>query len=360
MSKIKILMVLGSLKYCNGITSYALNYYKGLDKDRFEIDFAVHRSIETDYTKQILNSGSKIFYMGDFNIKSLLGVKKRIKKLLKENHYDIIHCHILNIAYFYFSVAKKCNVKVRLLHSHATKNSDNYLKNIRNSIFKRLALKYSTHFWACSDLAGNYLFGNRNYKIIRNAIDYDKFYYSEETRNELLEQLKISKDTLILGFVGRFTNQKNIPFLIQISQALKEKLFNFKMVMIGDGDLKEAIEKEISKKELEDKIVILESRPDVNKYYSLFDIFLLPSFFEGLPVTGVEAQVSGCPCLFSDAITKELDFTGNCKFLSINSTNEWTEYISNFQKTRLQSIPLDFSLENETKVVENAYIELLN
>ena len=161
----KMLWVIGSLDYCNGITNYAINYYNELIKKGYKIDFVVHYDYDSIYKKKIINDGNKVFYMGDYKIKSLLSLKKRIKSLLKSNHYDLIHCHILNLAYFYFSVAKQMNIKVRILHSHATKNSDNFLKNIRNSFFKKVGILYSTHYFACSDLAGKYLF-KKNYLII--------------------------------------------------------------------------------------------------------------------------------------------------------------------------------------------------
>ena len=359
MEKVRILMVIGSLDYCNGITSYAMNYYKELVKDKIKIDFAVHYDFSTEYSERILNDSNQIFYMGNYSIKSMLGLNRRIRALYEQNQYDIIHCHILNLAYFYFKQAKKAKISCRILHSHATKNSDNFLKNIRNSIFKFLADRYTTTRFACSNLAGDYLFGKKNYTVVKNAIDYKKFLFSQDNRKELRNIYSITDETC-LGFIGRFTAQKNILFLISIAKELSELGFNFKLFLIGDGNLHSEIVHQIEIANLTKRIRIIDSNPDVYKFYSFFDYFILPSLFEGLPVTGVEAQVAGCKCLFSDKITKELDFTGNCVYLPIKDPKVWANYIYSNVPDRIQDVPDTYDIKTEAKYLEDLYINLKN
>lgn len=358
MKKNRILMVIGSLDYCNGITSYAMNYYNNLIKDNFEIDFAVHYEFDTEYSKQVFKDGNHVYFMGNYSIKSMLGLSKRIYDLLQKNHYDIVHCHILNLAYFYFKQCKKNHIKCRILHSHATKNSDNVIKNIRNNIFKHLAFKYATHYFACSKLAGDYLFGKKSYQVIRNAIQYDRFLFSKDYRESLKEKHAI-QDEVCLGFIGRFTAQKNIFFLIDIAKCLAERQFKFKLFLIGDGNLYSEISSKIEQNHLEKNIIVIESNPDAYQYYSLFDIFVLPSLFEGLPLTGVEAQVAGCTCLFSDKITNELAFTKPCSFLPINNPSLWVDKIIMTPIERNNKIPNDFNIENETIKMSSIYRKLM-
>ena len=252
----KILMIIGALDYCNGITTYAMNYYDYLISQGYKIDFAVHYDIDSEYKKKILADGNNVFYMGNYSIKEMLILKRKIRKLLETNHYDIVHCHILNLSYFYLSECKKAGIKCRIIHAHATKNSDNFFKNIRNSIFKYIGLKYSTQRFACSKLAGKYLYGNKKFYVIQNAIPYQKFKYNENYRKELKKKYKITTE-LCLGFVGRLTNQKNPMFLLKIANALTKKNKKYKLFIIGDGNMKEKIEKEIKSKNLEKEVYMI-------------------------------------------------------------------------------------------------------
>lgn len=358
MKKIRILMIIGSLDYCNGITSYAMNYYNELIKKDFEIDFAVHYEFSTEYSEKILKDQNHVFYMGNYSLKSMLGLNKRIRKLLDTNHYDIIHCHILNLAYFYFKQAKKHKIYCRILHSHATKNSDNPIKNFRNSLFKFLANRYTTDRFACSKLAGDYLFGEKPYRVIKNAINYDKFKFSIEFRDELKNKYLIV-DECCLGFIGRFTAQKNILFLISIAKDLMNLQFKFKLFLIGDGNLYSDIIQQIEINKLSSHIIVINSTPDVYKYYSLFDYFVLPSLFEGLPVTGVEAQIAGCHCLLSDKITKELNFTGNCTYLPITNSKEWANYINENTAKRELVISDEYNIKVESENLASLYARLV-
>ena len=358
MDKIKILMVIGSLDYCNGITSYAMNYYQNMNHDLFSIDFAVHYNFDSDYKKQIEQDGNHVYFMGDYSLKSMLGLRKRIDNLLTANAYDIIHCHILNVSYFYFKSAKKHGISCRILHSHASKNSDNPVKNIRNSFLKKLGLKYTTVRFACSKLAGDYLF-KEPYEVIRNAIDYNKFLYSREYAREIKEKYRI-EDELVLGFIGRFTAQKNIPFLLKVFSGLKQINFKFKAFIIGDGSLRPMIEEYLQNHHLSDEVYLVDSTSEVYTYYSAFDIMLLPSLFEGLPVTGVEAQAAGCSVLCSSAITEELNFSGLCRFLEIEDTEAWTECIRSFSKPENRTpAGFDYDIKTQTEVLEKKYIALV-
>ena len=353
-------MVIGALDYCNGITSYAMNYYNHLNRDFFDIDFAVHYNYDSDYKPQILLNGNKDYYMGDYSIKSMLSLNKRINKLLEENHYDIIHCHILNVAYFYFKVAKKHNVKIRILHSHATKNSDNPVKNIRNNLLKLFGLKYTTDYFACSKIAGTYLFKNKKFVVIKNAVDYDRFYFDYNKRIEIRKKYNILDDEILFGFVGRFTTQKNIYFLLCFFKELINKNSKFKLILIGDGLEKGKIEKYIESNKIKNFVTIIESTTDIASYYNAFDALLLPSLFEGLPVTGIEAQVSGLPVICSDKITQELNFNELCTYLSIDSIDKWVSYLLSFSpNTNRNYVSMDYSIEQQSKFLADIYSNLV-
>lgn len=357
---IKILYVLGALDYCNGIASYSMNYYKKINRKDFDIDFAVHYDFDTEYKKEILRNDNKVFFMGDYSIKSMLGLKKRIQKLFLTNKYDIIHCHNLNVSYFYFSVAKKMGINVRILHSHATKNSDNIIKNIRNKLLSVKGKKLATTYFSCSIMAGEYLFKKKKFTVIKNAIDYNEFKYNNQVSYELKKQYEIPNDNIVLGFIGRFTNQKNIPFLLKIFEELDKSNVNYTGFFIGDGSQKFLIDDFLMKRNSNKKIFLINSTSNISSYYSLFDILILPSLFEGLPVTGVEAQVAGCKVLVSNRVTKELNFSSKCIYLGIENVSEWVDCIISYKKENDRlNVPNDYNIDNEVLKLELLYKELL-
>lgn len=350
---IKILMIIPSLDYCNGITSYAMNYYRQIDRKQFQIDFAVHYNVDTDYKREVESNGDHVYFMGDYSVKSLLRLKKRINKLYLSNNYDIIHCHVLNVAYFYFKEAEKNGIRTRILHSHATKNSDNNLKNARNFFLKVLALKYTTDKFACSKLAGDFLF-KKNYTVINNAINCDKFRYSIENNNQLRKEFKIPECAMVFGFVGRLSKQKNIKFLLRLIKGALLINENFIFFIIGNGIYRPAV-KELIAQDGGKRIIYIENTNEIAKYYSLFDVLLLPSYFEGLPVTGVEAQIAGCKLLCSNTITTELNFSGNCKFLELNNYEQWIKEIKLCCKNDRNVMCDDYDIKNNSKKLEDVY-----
>ena len=165
--KIRILYIVPSLRLCNGVASYAMNYFRNIDKDKFQIDFITGVNEESVYYDEIKNAGSQIYYIPKMGIKNIIEVRKKIKKFLKENatKYDIIHCHVLNMGAFYLYYAKKYGIKIRILHSHATQYADKFINNIRNTIFSVFSKKFANTYFACSKLAGDFMFKNKKYTV---------------------------------------------------------------------------------------------------------------------------------------------------------------------------------------------------
>ena len=364
MEKVKILMVIGKLEYCNGVTAYCMNYYRKIDHRRFAVDFAIHQELDAEdlakeYYDEIVEQGDQVFSFGGYGMKSMTSLKKRVETFFDERAYDIVHVHVLNVAYFYLKPAKKKGISVRIIHSHATENSDNRVKRIRNHFLKDLGLRYCTHRIACSRLAGDYLFGNSEYSVINNAIEYRKYSFDPESRKRIREDFGVSDSVLFIGFVGRFARQKNVLFILEILNRLKKEEFDFRAVLIGNGPLKEEMKNFIVRHRLEDRIVLMESCPDVHRYYSAMDIMVMPSFFEGLPVTGVEAQYADLKCLFSDKITREVGF-GKATFLPIGNADIWVEEIKKSAPyPRFEVVNDAFDIDSQVSVLEKYYADSL-
>ncbi|MFR1316468.1 MAG: glycosyltransferase [Clostridium perfringens] len=214
--------------------------------------------------------------------------------------------------------------------NHATKYSDNKIKTIRNKILCFNLKKNVDIFFACSKAAGKFLYGKKAFYenrvfVINNAIEIDKFKYNENIRNKVRKELNL-EDKFVIGNIGRFAKQKNHKFLIDIFYEVKKKKENAFLLLIGEGDLRESIEKKLEKLNLRNSVLFLSSRKDVNEILQGMDVFVLPSLYEGLPVSVIEAQTSGLPCIISNKVTDEVNII-DCKFLSITNAKVWCKYI---------------------------------
>lgn len=221
---------------------------------------------------------------------------------------------------------------------------------------------FATEFAACSKLAGDFLFKNKEYIVINNAIDLKKFYFNQQIRDKIRLQENISNDTIVIGNIGRFAPQKNQLFLIEILKLVVEKNHKVKLLLIGSGPLEEEIVLKIKKYNLENNVIMKKNITNVNEYMQMMDIFVLPSLYEGLPVVGVEAQTTGVKCIFADTITTECKLMEETEYLSIDDAKIWAEKC-------LEDIKIDRNKENknlnhyeitsETEKLQEYYINVL-
>lgn len=327
----RILYVVKNMRLANGVTSYAMNYYRKLVKtEDVKIDFLVVNDIGSPYYDEIRENGSKILLLPSYR-KNIFATVAYLVKLFKNEKYDVVHSHVLNSGSIILKLAKHYGVPVRILHAHATKSGDTKLKEIRNKFFISISLANANAYFACSKLAGDYLFGNRKYTVINNAVDLEKYNFSQQCRDSIREEYSVQK-SLIVTTVGRFTKQKNPFFIVDIICALKKKIKSFEFWWFGNGILEDEVKEYAKEKGATDCIKFFGASDRVNEFYSSADVFILPSLFEGLPVVGIEAQISGLPCVFSDEITKEVCISDLCEFIPIDSADFWAEKIIDISK----------------------------
>ncbi|MBO6205824.1 MAG: glycosyltransferase family 1 protein [Lachnospiraceae bacterium] len=246
-----------------------------------------------------------------------------LKNVLVNGNYDIVHIHS-DVAFKMFTeglAAKHAKVPHIIFHSHCSgiDRGHRIIKRIAHEICKPFLNLIGTDFFACSNKAGKWMYTKKTYKnirVINNAIDCRKFQYDENIRKEYRNKLMLSNE-IVIGHVGRFMYQKNHRFLIQIFNELQKIKKNVRLLLIGEGELENEIKQLVSKLELSDKVIFLGVTNEVAQYMQAMDLFLLPSFFEGLPVVGIEAQAAGLPCLMSSGITTETNLFGIVKFLSL-------------------------------------------
>lgn len=358
MVKKKILFVVSNISVTNGVSSFLFNYLKNMNLNNFQITILTSNYCpEQNYIDFCKENDICLEFLPLISRDGLTKYLKSLKQFFKNNHdFDIVYSNVANQAYFVFKLAKKYGVRVRAIHAHATKSSDSLIHRIRNFFVNKAMLRYSTHKFACGQLAGNALFGKKSqFTVINNAIDYTKFEYSPNNRKEIREQLNLKDDNVLLGFIGRFVPQKNIYFFIDVIKGLSN---NYKLLMIGEGPQKSEFIKRCDAESILDKFIFIDETHEVYKYYSAMDLFCLPSLFEGLPVVGVEAQVNGLQCIFSNNITSECKILPKTRFCNLD-TKEWIDTISELNTDHdTTKLGKKYDITTQAKIFENILMEL--
>ena len=313
----RVLHVLDKITGGSGVAGVVMNLIEHSD---IKQDAAVYSDIDESLSRRVKKRGGNVYKVSD--IKKGLGIPfgRDISALYKENKYTAVHGHILNSAFIYMKEAKRLNIPVRIIHSHNGLSAETFLKRLRNNLLQKNLTEWGTRFVAVSAAAARNAFGKSADKavIIRNGIDAERFKFNGQTRKAVRKEFRLSDKTLCAGSAARFVPQKNHKFILEIAAKLPNAVF----ILAGDGPLLEK-----SKKAAPPNVRFCGTRADIENLYQAFDIFILPSLFEGFPLSAVEAQCSGLPCLVSDRVTKEIDFTGNVSFLPINDSDIWANAI---------------------------------
>ena len=353
-----------------GVESVVMNYYRHIDRTKIQFDFICDEDSTNIPYDEIKKLGGKIILVPPYQ--KVFEYQKDLIKIFKDNNYKIVHSHLNTLSVFPLRAAKKAGVPVRIAHSHSTTNKKEWKKNLLKQILRPFSKVYATDYMCCSELAGRWLFGNKEYDkgnvyLLNNAIDLDKFKYDEQLRNKKRKELNIKDDTLVIGHIGRFVEQKNHKFLIDIFNEVHKQNNNSLLILVGQGPLMEEIKEKVKKLGLEDCVKFLGQRNDVNELYQVFDVFCLPSLYEGLPVVGIEAQATGLLCVLSDDMTKETKVLNETEFLSLKqSADIWAKIILNKQlilldknNTAKKKIAVGYDINNESFKLEKIYKKLI-
>lgn len=353
-----------------GVEAVTINYYRNIDKNKVQLDFICDEDSTNIPYEEIERMGGKVIIIPSYS--KPFKYHKALKRVLKEGNYKIIHSNINTLSVFSLFAAKCAGVPVRIAHSHSTTNKKEKKKNLMKQVLRPFSKFFATNYMCCSELAGRWLFGDKEYDkgnvyLLNNAIDLDKFKYDEKLRKKKRKELGIKDDTLVIGHLGRFVAQKNHTFLIDIFNEIHKKNNKSVLLLAGQGPLMEDIKNKVKDLNLEDSVKFLGQRNDANELYQAFDVFLLPSLYEGLPVVGVEAQASGLLCYLSDDMTKETKVLDITKFMSLDNTpEEWADNILDDVKkykrmdTSKEMTAKNFNIKEEAKKLEEYYLNLYN
>lgn len=317
-----------------GVSSFLYNVYTHIDREKVQFDFiSPNKTAYGIYREEIESMGGRIYELGiSGNILTRkIKLYTKLKKFLLENEYSVIHINSGNFFFNLFAVkaAKSAGVKNRIVHSHnAGDTSQSGIKRVLFQLLKPVLEESATELYACSQKAAEYMYTDFSCKsgkvsLIKNGIELERFDYSCITRSEIRKKLKLN-GKIVVGHVGRFLEQKNHEFLIKVFKEIHEMNDNAVLLLFGTGEKQGAIEQMVKALEIEEFVSFMGVVKNIEDMYQAMDVFVMPSYHEGLPVACIEAQVAGVPCVLADTITEEVKICDSVKFLSLNSSpKEW-------------------------------------
>lgn len=359
---IKVLQIVSSLG-SGGVESMLYNYYSYIDRSRIHFDFVVHGNTVGMLEERMQGLGSKVFHVTPKK-KSFLKNMLEMNKIIKNGKYDVIHCHQNFSNFSPLFLARQNHIPVRICHAHGCRQAKGVKEKIGNHFFRLLNIINANYFFSCAMEAGRWLYGKNWHTgekniIMHNAIDINKFSYHVKVRKKYRNIFKI-EDKIVLLHVGRFSDEKNQFFMINILERLMIQSDQYVLLFAGDGAMKKNVEKQARRRGLNHRVLFLGARNDVSELMSAADIFLLPSKHEGFPVTLIEAQAAGLTIFTSDAVTKETAVTDLIEYLPINNIDLWVKKILQFNITGRKS--RIFDIENAGYSIDkraNDYAEWL-
>ena len=356
-----------------GVGSVVMNIFRNIDKDGFSIDFCVPDSDSGEYNNEIKRGGGQVFSIPHIRTTGPFKFIKTLEEILVKNGpYDAVHIHSVHMGVLALIAAKKAGIKKRIYHVHNTR--DEALSHIPfHKTFERLLncciLKNATIYLACGQNAGKYIYGRRPFVVINNAIDPKRFYpYGILVYQKIKEELSINiPQKYVVGNIARFSKVKNQIRLVDIARLDRERKDLFVFLLVGEGETLSEVKEYAKKNKCDDKVIFAGMRTDTEKMYNAMDVFCLPSFFEGLPVTMIEAQACGLPCLVSDAVTAESDLKiSKVEYLSLLDTNQkWLETMYDLVDKKVNDrlyiqdilVQKGYELESMINQIENIYLK---
>jgi len=363
---VRILQVVTDMNR-GGLETMIMNYYRSIDRSRVQFDFLVHRSKKAAYDDEILSMGGKIYSVPKLNPFSN-GYKKSLNEFFQTHkEYRVIHVHQDCLSSVILKAAKKNNVSVRIAHSHSS-SQDKNIKYLLKLFYMRSIPKYATELFACSKAAGDWMFKGCSYKVVANAIDAERFTYDANLSKQVRSELGIEEGDFVIGHVGRFSRVKNHTFLLDIFNEILKMNGQAKLIFVGSGDLEESIREKANSLKIAENVFFLGDRNDVYRVLQAVDVFVLPSLYEGLPVTLVEVQASGLKFIISDKVPVQSILINKLgKVISLDESPEsWAgqilDFVSGYKRedTYKEICNAGFDIKSSAHWLQNYYLEKYN
>lgn len=308
-----------------GIEMLIMNYYRHMDRNKIQFDFLMHRFNPSHFDEEILQMGGKIYRLPPIQPQSFVDYRRELSNFFDTHKYQVVHAHNNAYSMFVLREAMRHKTPICIASSHCAFPRLGLVHRLTYDYCRVFINRYCTHRFACSRLAGQWLFSGADFEILPNAIDAEAFRFSKAVRQEMRAELSLD-DCFTVMHVGRLTYPKNHEFLLDAFACLLEKAPEAKLVLVGDGELREAVEQKAGQLPA-GSVLLLGTRNDIPQLLQAADVFAFPSHFEGLPVTMIEAQAAGLPCVMSNTVTDECIVTDLVTALPIDDPKAWAEEI---------------------------------
>lgn len=329
----KRVLCLISCMNTGGAETFLMKIYRQIDKTKYQMDFCVNIKQKGFYDDEIMAMGGKIYHIPSKS-SDVKEFKKQLSELIRKEKYNVVLRITSSAAGFLdLKVAKKAGVKRCCVRSSNSSDGGSMTSLIAHRMGRLFYEKYVDVKIAPSDLAAIYTFGKKAYdsnevNILHNAIDTSIFQYKKSYRLKIRNELHIKNNAVVIGHIGRFYEQKNHVFLIKIFEEICKINKDALLLLVGNGPLEGNIREMIKKRHLENRVIFLGVRSDIDQILSAMDVFVLPSLYEGMPNVVIEAQATGLPVVLSDTITREVNITGLVDFCSLSETeNVWAKKV---------------------------------
>ncbi|MGX7393412.1 glycosyltransferase family 1 protein [Carnobacterium mobile] len=345
-----------------GMETFMMNAYRSLDRTKIQFDFLIYDDYEDvkPYNKEIQKMGGHIYVVPNPK-RNIIAYIKAVRELLRDKKFEVVHNQVFFGGGINLKLAKEAGIKKRIAHSHFTSDGkgNSIPIIVLRKVFHRLLLKNATVFLACSMEAGYGLYGKKQpFTLIPNGIDLNMYQSVPESKEQVRADLSIPEDSLVVGHVGRFDEQKNHKFLVEIFKEIVNKKENSHLLLIGVGKLQDEVKEQVKKMGIEEKVTFLGLRKDIPYVLKSMDVFLMPSLYEGLPVSAVEAQAANLKLVLSTEVTRETQLSENVQFLSLEDTpQKWAFAVISEPMMNSPFIELDnYDMKHTANLLENIYL----
>lgn len=354
----RLLCILSGMN-AGGAETFIMKIYRNLDRTKYQIDFCINVKERCFYEDEIMSMGGKLYRIPS-KTENLIQFRRQLANIVRSNSYH----HVLRITsnalgFMDLKIAKKSGAVVCCARSSNSSDGGDFKSILFHKIGKLLYGRYADVKIAPSDLAAKYTFGNKAYEngevsILHNGIDLAVYRYSPEHREAVRREFSVDKNTKLIGHIGRFDEQKNHMFLLEVFHAIQQTAPDAKLILIGNGKLEESIRQRAAELGITEKIIFAGVRPDIPHLLCAMDVFVFPSLYEGMPNTVIEAQAVGLPCVIADTITREADISGLIEYLPLGDAAAWAEKAlsvagSNRVETHGRFIEHQYDIESVTE-----------
>lgn len=364
-----MIRVLHSVSYMHraGVETFLMNYFRHIDRSKVQFDFLCNKHVEGEYDNEIRKLGGRIFYRSSSYSLSEENYVTFWKEFLKaHSEIQIVHSHNGAKQYYPLQGAKEAGLPIRIAHAHSSDFVHDERYQYRRSLIELLP-QTASYYFGCSDIAGQFFFGDEIWAkkgiLIRNAVPCEQFVWNTELRQSMRDKLGLS-GCFVIGHVGRFMTQKNHNRLLDIFCAVHNKNPRARLLLVGDGELMQFVKQKAVELNIANAIIFAGDQAEVYRYYQAMDIYVMPSLYEGLPVSGIEAQAAGLPCIFSGVVSPEVKITEAVRFISLECSDaEWVDAILSYENhirynTHLELKKAGYDIREAAQHLQNEYLRI--